>query len=73
MVVGRLGIPTLSKNDDQTKPNQTTKNTMTKSEFVEICAEYYVHHLVALENDAVVEAIKSGDTESLREALKNEF
>lgn len=46
---------------------------MTKSEFVEICAEYYVHHLVALENESVVEAIKADDTESLREALESEF
>jgi hypothetical protein len=46
---------------------------MTKSEFVEICAEYYVHHLVALENESVIDAVKANDTESLREALENEF
>ena len=46
---------------------------MTKSEFVAICEEKTIDPLIALENDKVVNAIKSNDVALLINILDNEF
>jgi len=50
-----------------------TKQKLTKAEFIAMCAEYYIYHPIALENDAVVEALRNADRDALRDALENEF
>ena len=46
---------------------------MTKNEFLTICLEYFIDPSIALENDSVIDAIRSGDTDTLREILESEF
>jgi hypothetical protein len=46
---------------------------MTKSEFVAICEEKTIDPSIALENDKVVNAIKSNDVALLINILDNEF
>lgn len=46
---------------------------MTKSEFVAICVEKTIDPSIALENDKVVNAIKSNDVALLINILDNEF
>ena len=50
-----------------------TKNKLTRAEFIEMCAEYYICHSIALENEAVIEAVRNADKDALRDALENEF
>lgn len=53
--------------------NTDTTQKLTKAEFIAICAEYYVYHPIALENDSVIEALRNADRDALRDALENEF
>ena len=46
---------------------------MTKSEFVAICVEKTIDPSLALENNKVVDAIKSNDVALLINILDNEF
>jgi len=46
---------------------------MTKNEFIAICVEKCIDPSLALENDDVVQAIKSGDIEMLIATLDNQF
>lgn len=46
---------------------------MTKNEFVAICVERTIDPSLALENDEVIQAIKSGDIDLLIATLDNQF
>lgn len=46
---------------------------MTKSQFVAICVEKTIDPSLALENDDVIQAIKSGDIALLIATLDNQF
>ena len=46
--------------------------TMTKTEFVSICAMLYVDPALALENDRVIEALRNGDGASELEVIIEE-
>ena len=53
--------------------NTETTNKLTCAELIEMCAEYYICHSIALENEAVIEAVRNADRDALRDALENEF
>lgn len=46
---------------------------MTRNEFVAICVERTIDPSLALENDEVIQAIKSGDIDLLIATLDNQF
>ena len=46
---------------------------MTKNEFVAICTEKTIDPSLALENDEVIQAIKSNDVDLLVTVLDNQF
>ena len=46
---------------------------MTKNEFVAICIEKTIDPALALENDEVIQAIKSNDVDLLVTVLDNQF
>jgi hypothetical protein len=46
---------------------------MTKNEFMAICIEKTIDPSLALENDEVIQAIKTGDIEILIATLDNQF
>jgi hypothetical protein len=46
---------------------------MTKNQFVAICVERTIDPSLALENDDVINAIKTGDIEILIATLDNQF
>lgn len=46
---------------------------MTKNEFIEACVEHAVIPSVALENDAVQDALKRRDDEEVHRLLAEEF
>jgi len=46
---------------------------MTKNEFMAICIEKCIDPSLALENDEVIQAIKTGDIEILIATLDNQF
>ena len=46
---------------------------MTQSQFVALCTQRTIDPSIALENDDVVQAIKSGDIELLTSILDNQF
>jgi hypothetical protein len=46
---------------------------MTKNEFMAICVEKCIDPSLALENDEVIQAIKTGDIEILIATLDNQF
>jgi len=47
--------------------------TMTQNQFVAICVERTIDPSLALENDDVINAIKSGDIDLLIATLNNQF
>lgn len=47
--------------------------TMTKNDFLTLCLEHCVDPSLALENPAVVEALKARDAQAVAAALTNEF
>ena len=54
--------------------NQPAKgNNMTQFSFQALCAHYGIHPSVALENEAIVEALKARDDEAVERILKEEF
>ena len=46
---------------------------MTKNEFIAICTEKTIDPVLALENDEVIQAIKSNDVDLLVTVLDNQF
>jgi orotate phosphoribosyltransferase len=46
---------------------------MSKTEFIAICSEYFIDAALALESDQVIQAIKEGSIEKLKEVLENDF
>ena len=46
---------------------------MTRSQFIALCNEHTIEPSIALENDQVVAAIKSGNIELLITVLNSEF
>ena len=46
---------------------------MTQSQFATLCAQRTIDPSIALENDDVIQAIKSGDIELLTSILDNQF
>jgi hypothetical protein len=47
---------------------------MTKNEFNNLCAMLYIHPSVALENEAICEALRNGASEDeIAELLESEF
>ena len=46
---------------------------MTQSQFAALCLERTIEPSIALENDDVIQAIKSGDIEVLIATLDNQF
>ena len=46
---------------------------MTQSQFVALCTERTIEPAIALENDDVIQAIKSGDIELLIKVLNTQF
>lgn len=46
---------------------------MTQSQFAALCVERTIDPSLALENDEVIQAIKSGDIEVLIATLDNQF
>lgn len=46
---------------------------MTKSQFIALCNERTIEPGIALENDQVVQAIKSGNIDLLITVLNNQF
>ena len=46
---------------------------MTQSQFAALCIERTIDPSLALENDDVIQAIKSGDIEALIATLDNQF
>ena len=46
---------------------------MTKSQFIALCNERTIEPSIALENDQVVQAIKSGNIDLLITVLNNQF
>ena len=46
---------------------------MTKLEFLSACAERFIEPNIALENESVIEALKSRDVEAVIKALDEEF
>jgi hypothetical protein len=46
---------------------------MTKNEFMAICVEKCIEPSLALENDEVIQAIKSNDVDLLVTVLDNQF
>lgn len=49
------------------------KQKLTKSEFVAICGEFAIEPLLALECEAVIRALKTGEPDAVRLALACEF
>lgn len=50
-----------------------TKKKMTKSEFIAICGEFTIEPSLALECEAVICALKTGEPDAVRLALACEF
>jgi hypothetical protein len=48
------------------------EKTMSQNEFILACSQYYIDPAIALESEAVINAIKSGDLDKLHEVLQNE-
>jgi len=48
-------------------------HNMKQSEFIALCTERLVDPSLAIENDAIREALQSGDRAKIVEALDNEF
>jgi hypothetical protein len=47
---------------------------MTKSEFNSLCAMYYIHPAIALENENIIKALQNGgDAQEIEEILESEF
>jgi hypothetical protein len=46
---------------------------MTKTEFMTLCQERTIDPSLALENDAIIEALQSKDDDKVVELLNNEF
>jgi hypothetical protein len=47
---------------------------MTRNEFNSLCAMYYIHPAIALENESIIEALQNGgDVQEIEEILENEF
>lgn len=46
---------------------------MTQNEFTALCAKYTIDPVIALENVAVVKAIKANDKAELERILREEF
>jgi hypothetical protein len=46
---------------------------MTKIEFLTACGEYCIEPSIALENDAIIEALQSKDDAKVLELLATEF
>jgi hypothetical protein len=46
---------------------------MTKIEFLVLCGARMIDPQIALENESIREAVKSGDAERVRELLDSEF
>jgi hypothetical protein len=46
---------------------------MTQTQFALICNEYLIEPSMALENDDVIQAIKSNDTQALKDVLESQF
>lgn len=46
---------------------------MTKNNFLTLCGQYYIDPSVALENESVVQALKSGDDNLVSKLLKESF
>lgn len=55
------------------KQNYMTKKKMTKSEFIAICGEFTIEPSLALECEAVIRALKTGEPDAVRLALACEF
>lgn len=57
------------------KPQRKThmKTKLTKTEFIAICAEFTIEPSLALECDAVIRALKTGEPDAVRLALACEF
>lgn len=46
---------------------------MTQSNFIALCNEYYIEPSIALENDAIVEALQNRDDAEVERILLEEF
>ena len=46
---------------------------MTQTQFTLLCNEYLIEPSIALENEAVVDAIKSNDVQTLKDVLESQF
>lgn len=46
---------------------------MTQTQFTIICNEYFIEPSIALENDDVINAIKSNDVQTLKAVLESQF
>jgi hypothetical protein len=49
------------------------KTKLTKTEFIAICEEFTIEPSLALECDAVIRALKTGEPDAVRLALACEF